>query len=398
MTSCISRPIMRNTRPFQSRSNRPSAENTSSCLREQQNALDDENTFELSPIRHRFHGSSISRSNEPIEEQHDKQQGECFDHGVKVPLGKLEVKYLPYKADTVARVIAILCCIFAFVIIGENGYSWSLGVTNQLIVIGFLLSILNACLNVVAPTVFMQLEARMGNPTLQNYDVILRKTAFSSLTDVWWRVSLTLLAVLHLASSVAYKLFVGGTSSYTIDDIPDTSFGMYAIPGMQRLGATGVALLYNASLPYIQASSPNISALPSLQAWGDPRYEPPFPKFPRAYGTNILLLNKTTSASLDASALSFIAKVQSRLQEDESWNVTVDVLGTVAYYNRTIGDHPYEAYYDVVGNCWVSYRNQSSDFWGYYNGTGWLHWEAIYSKFRLYNFGSRTTRKFSVQL
>ena len=267
--------------------------------------------------------------------------------------------------DVLVATVSISCCALATTVVRHNYLAWWLGVTYQLVLVGFLLSIMNLCLIYIAPTFFLLCEARYGTSTLQNYDAVLRSTPFASNIGWAWRAVLLLLTLLPLGLSAGYKLFVGGTSTHTIG--PDNTlysdeYGLNAAPGLlPSLQTVGTSLMLNVSLPFMLATTTNISALADNGTFGDPALDPPIPRFPQAYGFNMLVLSEKSVAMLDVPAPTWLNKVQAVLESGEYWNITATVTATVSIYNDTVDQHRNLTRADDV-------------FWNYY-GT-----QAEYSK------------------
>ncbi len=144
---------------------------------------------------------------------------------------------------------------------------------------------------------------------------------------------------LPLGLSATYKNFFGGESTMMVNAMTYTSnesyYGMFAPPGLQLLGEkTGISLFFNATLPFAVASSRINSS------------DPPLPTRPQAYGFNVLLLNSESTAMLDIPQPSYIAAVQSLLAGGESWNITAQVIATVATFNNSRAENEveYESY------------------------------------------------------
>ena len=243
------------------------------------------------------------------------------------PLGVPAVKKRLHISQALAAVISLICLALAITAVANVKLSWLLGQKNyQLIVVGLMLSIMNVALNSTAPSLFLQLEARYGPSSLQNYDGILCNRFLSSRLDGPWRLALGLMTILPLGLSVAYKTFTGGYSALivnTTDYIGNASYyGMFAPPGLQSLGEqTGISLFSNATLPFMVAASPTDGI------------EPPVPLDAQAYGFNILLLDNATTAALDIPQPDYISTVQRLLAPGESWGLTARIAGTVAKFN-----------------------------------------------------------------
>ena len=246
------------------------------------------------------------------------------------PLGSPATKKRLHMKSCLAAALSCLCLVAAITTVADKNVSWFLGVgTNQLIVLGFLLSVMNLCLDSVTPTLFLHLEAKIGPSKLQNYDGILRNQMFASRVDFTWRLVLGFMLALPLGLSIAYKKFTGGESVKFVNAIDygiAPYYGMFAPPGLQSKDSkTGIQLFSNATLPFTVASSTD-----SING-----AEPPIPVFPRAYGYNILLLNDESTAMLDIPGPDYVSAVQSLLALGESWSLTASVFGTVANLNHS---------------------------------------------------------------
>lgn len=250
-------------------------------------------------------------------------------------LGKPTRKKKIHILNVLITLLSLLCLVIAILTVANESISWRLGVGNrQLIVVGFLLSIMNLCLGSVVPTLFLLLEATFGPSTIQNYDGILRNQPLTSKLSLAWRMALGLMWALPLGLSAAYKNFSGGESTIMVDAMTyignESYYGMFAPPGLQLLGDTGISLFFNATLPFAVASS-------SING-----SEPHLPTRPQAYGFNVLLLNNESTAMLDIPQPSYISAVQSLLAGRESWNITAPVIATVATFNNSRAENETE--------------------------------------------------------
>ncbi|KAL8953586.1 MAG: hypothetical protein Q9222_000581 [Ikaeria aurantiellina] len=296
-------------------------------------------TYDYINVAHTGYDEGFDHASNPIKvPPKDDQQHHVYElndssvrsshHGPGLkPLGVPTAKKRLHKSQVVAAVISLISLALAITAVANGKVSWLLGQKNhQLIVIGFLLGVMNLCLGSTAPILFLQVEARYGSSTLQNYDGILCNRILGSRLDAVWRLVLGLMTILPLGLSIAYKTFTGGQSTLAIntaDYIGNTSYyGMFAPPGLQSLGEqTGISLFSNATLPFLVAASPINGG------------EPPLPLGTQVYGFNILLLDNRTTAVLDIPQPEYISTVQNLLAPGESWRITARIAGTVAKFN-----------------------------------------------------------------
>lgn len=250
------------------------------------------------------------------------------------PLGLPATKKRFRTQDILVGVISLLCLAMAVLSVASEPVSWHLGVgNNQLIVVGFLISIMSLCLNSVAPNLFLLFEAKFGNSTIQNYDGILRNKPLASRLSVIWRLVIVFMLALPIGLSVAYKKFAGGHSALIIDSTAYISnityYGMLVPPGLASTSGgqgQGISIFFNATLPFRAASSASQSSNFS---------EPPLPNFPHASGYNVLMINETSTAMLDTLDPNYVAAIQQLLAIGESWTITAPVTGTVATLNKS---------------------------------------------------------------
>lgn len=224
-------------------------------------------------------------------------------------LGRPTTKKRFSLQDLCAIIISTVCLLLAISTVQVESLSWRLGVgNNQLVVVGFLLSIMNLCLSSVTTTVFLLLEAKFGPSTLQNYEGILRNKIWSSELSTVWRLVFGIMLAIPIALSVAYKGFIGGESVLEIGNATDwvstpPYYGLFAPPGVQSAGSSiGMSLFFNATMPFLTAS-----AVTSNNS------EPLPPRHGRAYGFNLLSLNNDSTAALDIPSPERIRSIQQLL-------------------------------------------------------------------------------------
>jgi len=176
--------------------------------------------------------------------------------------------------------------------------SWRLGFNGQIIIIGFLLSIMNLAMKRMEPRLFLIVEFRWGDSRLQNYDAILRNAISLSKTGVFWRLIFFFFAFLPLALCIGYKRFTGGHSSAVIDPNISSSLRRYGIapPPLGDYNAMKNSVYYMviSNVPFMAAST-NDAVLPPLQA--------------TAYGCNMLLPGNESAALLDLPLPDYMSSI-----------------------------------------------------------------------------------------
>lgn len=269
-------------------------------------------------------------------------------------LGKPTAKKRFYASDMIIAAISTICCTLSIIVVANESISWRLGTQNdQLIIVGFLISIMNMCLTSVAPTLFILLENRFGSSTIQNYDAILRNMPLASGLSIPWRGVLSLMIALPIGLSVLYKTFIGGYSVIELkasDYISnDTYYGMFLLPGQAGV-PSGNSLFFNATQEFLVASNA-----------GSNNHEPALPAFPYAYGHNVLLLNETSTAMLDTLNPEYLSEIQELLAIGESWTVTAPVVGTVSTRNDSKTRDPTGFSSDFITACGLA--RDKDDYW-----------------------------------
>ncbi|KAI1056961.1 hypothetical protein LB507_001580 [Fusarium sp. FIESC RH6] len=222
-----------------------------------------------------------------------------------------------------AAIVSVACMAAGLASVAHEDLSWQLGRgAYQLIILGFLLSIMGLCLSTVVPTFFILIEAHRGSSFLQTYDAILRNAPMGPNISLFWRLMLAGMIALPLGLSVAYKSFAGGESLRTVAaeeyELSYLTFGHHNPLGPRRAGAQ-IALFFNITLPYIIATTGSSAEDESSLSHG-----------PKPYGLNMLVLNNRTVAVLDTPSPDLLATAQDILTNEESWRITVDVTGVVA--------------------------------------------------------------------
>ena len=283
----------------------------------------------------------------PVQEHHDSTFEVNPLNGTHTPLlsknipgfGEPRRKKLIEIADIVAVVVSLVLFAIAFITVSPStSIPWKLGLTRQFQIIGLLLSAMNQCLLSLAPKIFVLVEARFGHSFLQNYDAILRNSFMRDDTSSVWRGTLSIVTIVPIALSLAYKEFSSGTSHHTIYNDTSHFYGMLPTAGLEDR-FVGLTYFANSTMSFTAAIFD----------------DPPLPSFPSAYGYNTLLLSNTSSAILDAPSPEYVRAIQESLITDESYNLTADVYATVTSYNDSVESHRHD------DEFWNFYLSQMHD-------------------------------------
>ena len=218
--------------------------------------------------------------------------------------------------DLVATAVVLLGFISASTAVLNRSTAVFLGQTNQLIIVGLVLSIMGYCTQRQIKRLSLYYEARAGKSTLQNFEAILCTDYFSQAASVQPRLVLLFLFALPLGLSVSYKKFIGGFTTIGVQST-DATFGPTAAPGYQLIG-NGLSLLVQVYLPF----------------WIKP-------SLGRTYGFNLYIADNRTAAILDAPLPQDLLRLQASLNDHESMNVTAKVNATVT---ESIDISPSERY------------------------------------------------------
>jgi len=197
-------------------------------------------------------------------------------------LGKSGKKGYVSVADMRTLSVSLLFAAIALAAVFSSNFATTLGQTNQLIVVGFCLTIMGFNTQRQLNFLVLSVEVLRAGPTLQNIDSLLRQDIFAWGATRGMRAYLAASFSLPLLLSVSYKNFVGGETNIAVSSIGGF-YGLCGPPGMQTIGA-GLSLLVNAALPFFI----------------DPGY-------PKSYGFNTFVASNTTTVMLDAPYISNFA-------------------------------------------------------------------------------------------
>ena len=268
---------------------------------------------------------------------HGREAASPAGSGAEAALGVPHAKRSLSVLDCAATVVSLLCLAAAIAVIHPDlPYAVQLGTNNQLAALGFLLGVMNQCVQRVLPFLFILTEARSGHPTLQNFQGLLGLSPLSKQLAKRWRFSLVVMQATPLVLGVLYKQFSDGFTATPETTIYDAVFAPVAPPGL-IVGGT-FSERYGPAVPRWNAVLANFTA-PFLDATGDDTVG--FPPENTVYGFNTVLLSKTSVASIDAPTSSRVLALRESLDSGSSLRLTGRVRGTVAQFNTTVGDEEY---------------------------------------------------------
>ncbi|KAF2633135.1 hypothetical protein BU25DRAFT_89324 [Macroventuria anomochaeta] len=256
-----------------------------------------------------------------------------YDHSTSeeapLELGLPEKRnYISYTHLT-AVLVSLSCLVLGIVTVAPSvGLAWRLRFSGQIVVLGFLLSIMNICLQTITTFTFLLLEARFGNSRLQNFEAILLGRFIASRVSTLWRIALLGLLVLPLGLSIAYKRLLGGTASgHFTSSFSGDSYGI----GFPALGSENWQneFLFSAVTSIAAFRRAALSAQSTYPRTGD---------FPVAYGYNVLLLNNDASSVLDMPTMEYLTSLQAQLLANETLNINATIYAYQATYNASTTD------------------------------------------------------------
>lgn len=236
-------------------------------------------------------------------------------------LGRPRRKQVFDLIDCISVLLCLICLAIAISVISPSlKYAAEFGYTKQIIILGFVLGIMNQCLQRVTPHLFILLEARFGSSSIQNFDGLLRWAPLAERLGIVWRIMLIMLLLLPLGLGVVYKRFTGGIGIIETND----------------------AALYSPTVPYGLLNTGPIAAIanatgPFMAASGDDNV-PDFSN-PQSFGYNIILLSNDSAAAVDAPSQQYVKQLQQDLQFETVFNLTAKVRATVATLNLTVETH-----------------------------------------------------------
>ncbi|KAF4956545.1 hypothetical protein FSARC_11547 [Fusarium sarcochroum] len=233
-------------------------------------------------------------------------------------------KPLADSIDLLALVSSLCCLAACWAVVGYSPFSWRIRFTYQLVLIGFLLSIMNLCNRRLARHLFVVSEARWGSMTLQNIDAILQQSVFVSGSSPIWRIVIFIMNALPIGLGVAYKTFTGGHASRVMTEYSAVHYGAFNRP-MENNDFQIIALV------------DEMTAMRNM-AYDDDNFPTTFNQS-TTFGYNLALLSGNELAMVDMPNDTTLGEIQQKLALNEYIYLSADVWGTLARYNSsTLGD------------------------------------------------------------
>lgn len=279
-----------------------------------------------------FHAHTSVASDIDHETPLGGHDGHTGAHDLVNSLGKPREKQYIKIFDLVIVLVTWACLAIAVIFITPRLHlAWQVQQRRQLQIIGLMISTMSQCVQVLAPNLWIMLEACFKRPKLQNFDAILRNSVMVSHTHPLWRVLLLAFILLPIGLGAPYKQFTNGFSERKIDLPANMKYGLTAPAGLMRpeIFKFGPAYMVNATLPFLLASIEKQTSTPPQS--------PDFSK-PVSYGFNLLTLNNHSTAFLDTPMPLNVSHLQGTLNNDTGnyLTLTANVHATVATYNDSI--------------------------------------------------------------
>jgi hypothetical protein len=223
-------------------------------------------------------------------------------------------------ADALTLLLTLFCAALAISSVETKSLATQLGQKNQLVVVGFLMSIMYFCVQRQIRLLLTTLEARFGTATLQDYNAILLSDGFGSSVTAWLRMSLWLQLALPLGLSVAYKQFVGGSTRVPVQGTTGMNYGPAGPVGFNsKPVGVGLGLFFNATTPAVH----NVYQHPEEADKNG------------TFGFNLAKLSANSTAMLDGPLPAYLESIQSSLAIGESQELTARVNATFCSLNSS---------------------------------------------------------------
>ena len=231
------------------------------------------------------------------------------DTSPPLSLGNPSAKVLISWLDYSAILVALSALAVAIAVIWDHFAATHLGQTNQLVIVGFALTVMGLCAQRQILLAAVYIEAWRGPSSPVNYDALLKKSVLSRGLSIIPRLVLSILVVLPLALSVVYKKF-SGCSSTISDNFGTSDWGYIGRPGWPWSG-NGISGAVDAYVPF----------------WDDIAVN-------KTYGYNLYVASNTTAAMLDTPRSDDTQFIRDNLRLGEFVIINTTVNATVAEHNE----------------------------------------------------------------
>ena len=213
----------------------------------------------------------------------------------------------------------------AVLAVANVSFAGNLGQKNQLILVGFLLSLMAACAKKQIQLLLLTLETEFGDSTLQNYDSILRYSVLDPNVNVFLKAVMVFVFALPLGLSASYKQFVSGMTALPIEPTFLT-FGPVGPPGLVE-GVLSMAM--NATLPLLDSTNVSYQSEPLLRLSTDASAKT------GSFGFNAQILSTNTTALIDAPLANELARLKKTIRADDTLELSTYVNATICTLNST---------------------------------------------------------------
>lgn len=202
--------------------------------------------------------------------------------------------------------MCLLCFALALVTVFDSAVAVWLGQVNQLIAIGVFLQLMALCTQKNLQYFLLTIECLWNKSSLQNFEAIVATNFIAPNTTPLLRLAILVYLVLPLGLGIAYKKFIGGVT--TLNDVSGSgTFALTGPPGSEDIGLAGMALFFNATLPWWTNPLPTTGA----------------------FGFNLNVESNDRAALLDGPTPEFVSYLQSRLQPGDTMTLDATVNATV---------------------------------------------------------------------
>ncbi|KAJ9602075.1 hypothetical protein H2200_013435 [Cladophialophora chaetospira] len=201
---------------------------------------------------------------------------------------------------------SLVCLCLGLVSVFVSRTATWLGQTNQLVIVGFLLSVMAWCFQGPAQKVLVAAEISRGSSTIQNLENIVQMKVLGRHRSLATRLNIVFLLGIPIGLSAAYKQFIGGMTVTTGSTTQKIAFGPTPPPDTDNIG-WGLSLFSSTMRPW----------------WSNPEY-------PASYGYSLATVTKSKTALLDSPLSHEISRLRGSVRGDQIQLVTANVSAVEA--------------------------------------------------------------------